>query len=300
VGQINALGYGLTLGEQSRIDETIARVVREARVGNQYVNRNMVGAVVGVQPFGGEGLSGTGPKAGGPLYLHHLWVSSDSDVPGRALEQGLPESVETDGDGAADLAPTPAPGAAAPPWGPGAAFDALMHWLAKHGEAHETAACSAFGATAAAWRARLLAGPTGERNVYALHPRRAALCLADTPAILLRQSAAALAVGCPVIWPNNPAHAELLARLPPLVQDQVSLLAGGVKGGAFDVVLHHGSRDARMALLHELAERPGPIVRLWPAPSASGGMPLEALVIERSISINTAAAGGNASLMTIR
>ncbi|MEO7007868.1 MAG: L-glutamate gamma-semialdehyde dehydrogenase, partial [Caldimonas sp.] len=72
VDAINATGYGLTLGVHTRIDETIETIVGRVRAGNVYVNRNMVGAVVGVQPFGGEGLSGTGPKAGGPLYLHRL------------------------------------------------------------------------------------------------------------------------------------------------------------------------------------------------------------------------------------
>jgi len=69
VQQINALGYGLTLGVQTRIDSRAQRIADAARIGNVYVNRNMIGAVVGVQPFGGEGLSGTGPKAGGPHYL---------------------------------------------------------------------------------------------------------------------------------------------------------------------------------------------------------------------------------------
>jgi RHH-type transcriptional regulator, proline utilization regulon repressor / proline dehydrogenase / delta 1-pyrroline-5-carboxylate dehydrogenase len=69
IGQINALGYGLTLGIQTRIDSRAQALAAAARVGNVYVNRNMIGAVVGVQPFGGEGLSGTGPKAGGPNYL---------------------------------------------------------------------------------------------------------------------------------------------------------------------------------------------------------------------------------------
>ena len=69
VDAINAKGYGLTLGIHSRIDETVNRIVTRARVGNIYVNRNIIGAVVGTQPFGGEGLSGTGPKAGGPHYL---------------------------------------------------------------------------------------------------------------------------------------------------------------------------------------------------------------------------------------
>ena len=69
VDAINASGYGLTLGIHSRIEETIRAIRTSARVGNVYVNRNQIGAVVGVQPFGGEGLSGTGPKAGGPHYL---------------------------------------------------------------------------------------------------------------------------------------------------------------------------------------------------------------------------------------
>ncbi|MBX3609533.1 MAG: L-glutamate gamma-semialdehyde dehydrogenase [Hydrogenophaga sp.] len=69
IDRINALGYGLTLGLQTRIDSRALALAQRAHVGNVYVNRNMIGAVVGVQPFGGEGLSGTGPKAGGPNYL---------------------------------------------------------------------------------------------------------------------------------------------------------------------------------------------------------------------------------------
>jgi RHH-type proline utilization regulon transcriptional repressor/proline dehydrogenase/delta 1-pyrroline-5-carboxylate dehydrogenase len=69
VAAINELGYGLTLGVHTRIDAFASQIARDARVGNIYVNRNMIGAQVGVQPFGGMGLSGTGPKAGGPHYL---------------------------------------------------------------------------------------------------------------------------------------------------------------------------------------------------------------------------------------
>ena len=74
VDAVNAFGYGLTLGIHSRVDATIERIVSRVRVGNVYVNRNMIGAVVGMQPFGGEGLSGTGPKAGGPNYLPRFAV----------------------------------------------------------------------------------------------------------------------------------------------------------------------------------------------------------------------------------
>jgi RHH-type proline utilization regulon transcriptional repressor/proline dehydrogenase/delta 1-pyrroline-5-carboxylate dehydrogenase len=72
IREVNRTGFGLTFGVHSRIDETVARATEASAAGNQYVNRNLIGAVVGVQPFGGHGLSGTGPKAGGPLYLLRL------------------------------------------------------------------------------------------------------------------------------------------------------------------------------------------------------------------------------------
>ncbi|GAB5488341.1 MAG: bifunctional proline dehydrogenase/L-glutamate gamma-semialdehyde dehydrogenase PutA [Parasphingorhabdus sp.] len=72
VEKINASGYGLTMGIHSRVDSVCDKLIAKANVGNIYINRNQIGAVVGVQPFGGHGLSGTGPKAGGPLYLYRL------------------------------------------------------------------------------------------------------------------------------------------------------------------------------------------------------------------------------------
>jgi RHH-type transcriptional regulator, proline utilization regulon repressor / proline dehydrogenase / delta 1-pyrroline-5-carboxylate dehydrogenase len=89
IRQVNATGYGLTFGVHSRIDETIERATAASAAGNQYVNRNMIGAVVGVQPFGGHGLSGTGPKAGGPLYLLRLLSQRPAPV--------LPADVEFPG-----------------------------------------------------------------------------------------------------------------------------------------------------------------------------------------------------------
>jgi hypothetical protein len=74
IAQINSTGYGLTFGIHSRVDTTVDYLKARVHAGNVYVNRNMIGAVVGVQPFGGEGLSGTGPKAGGPYYLPRLAV----------------------------------------------------------------------------------------------------------------------------------------------------------------------------------------------------------------------------------
>jgi RHH-type proline utilization regulon transcriptional repressor/proline dehydrogenase/delta 1-pyrroline-5-carboxylate dehydrogenase len=74
IDDINETRYGLTLGIQTRIDGKAREIQQRLRVGNAYVNRNTIGAVVGVQPFGGEGLSGTGPKAGGPNYLQRFAV----------------------------------------------------------------------------------------------------------------------------------------------------------------------------------------------------------------------------------
>jgi len=86
IEQLNSLGYGLTFGIQSRIDNTVCAVIDRVHAGNIYVNRNMIGAIVGLQPFGGMGLSGSGPKAGGPNYLprlcHEVTVSVDTTAAG--------------------------------------------------------------------------------------------------------------------------------------------------------------------------------------------------------------------------
>jgi RHH-type proline utilization regulon transcriptional repressor/proline dehydrogenase/delta 1-pyrroline-5-carboxylate dehydrogenase len=97
--EIAATGYGLTLGIHSRIDETVRHILARLKVGNSYVNRSMIGAVVGVQPFGGEALSGTGPKAGGPRYLHRFaterTVSTDTTAAGgNATLLSLEEEAE--------------------------------------------------------------------------------------------------------------------------------------------------------------------------------------------------------------
>lgn len=89
IGKINHRGYGLTLGIQSRIDFVSDAMASDANVGNIYINRNQIGAVVGVQPFGGHGMSGTGPKAGGPLYLHRLSRPVDASIVAAQTEFSL-------------------------------------------------------------------------------------------------------------------------------------------------------------------------------------------------------------------
>ncbi|SFC63579.1 L-proline dehydrogenase /delta-1-pyrroline-5-carboxylate dehydrogenase [Polaromonas sp. OV174] len=283
MAQINATGYGLTMGLHTRIDETIDQVVASARVGNVYVNRNMVGAVVGVQPFGGEGLSGTGPKAGGPLYMYRLLARSPHDVLARAAESGLPGSVEE--EGAVPVA---------------SALDSLVSWMILHRDRRTAAQCQRLARMAGERRARLLVGPTGERNVYSLHPREAALCLAESEDSLLFQLAGALAVGCRVIWLSCPERQALRASLPLDVQEAIALATNWLAPGVeFDIALHQGSRADLLATAALLAQREGPIVNLRCFAIDGEEAPLEALVIERAVSTNTAAAGGNASLMTI-
>ncbi len=278
IDQINSAGYGLTGGVHTRIDETIARVTRRLQVGNLYVNRNMVGAVVGVQPFGGDGLSGTGPKAGGPLYLLRLL----SARPAAAARQ----AVRAAGD--ADREPT----------GPSPAFEALLGWARAQGDDALIAACQRFAELNPGGPARVLHGPTGERNLYTLAPCARVLCLAANGADRLLQTAAVLAVGGQAVWPAS-AQADW-ARLPVEVLTQVAVAADWRSDtAAVDAVLLHGDEARTREIAQLLAGRAGPIVRLAALPPGQADVPLERLVVERALSINTAAAGGNASLMTL-
>ena len=282
MAQINATGYGLTMGLHTRIDETIRQVVGAARVGNVYVNRNIVGAVVGVQPFGGEGLSGTGPKAGGPLYMYRLLANEPDNVLGRAPAAALPGARAND-----RAAERPA-------------VSALLAWLRAERSPDLAAHCEELAKKAATQREWTLAGPTGERNVYALRPREAALCLAETDDARLFQLTGALAIGCRVVWPANPETQALRATLPLDVQEAIALASDWTTADVhFDVALYQGSRDGLLAAARALARHPGPVVSLRRFDAATGEAPLEALVVEQSTSTNTAAAGGNASLMTI-
>ena len=132
-------------------------------------------------------------------------------------------------------------------------------------------------------------------------PRETVLCLADGDsgdADRLAQLAAVLAVGSQAVWPAQAS--ALCERLPAAVRERVTLAQDWTQAAVqVDAVLHHGSADSLRATAAALAARPGPIVGLVGMTPGDARVPLERLVIERSLSINTAAAGGNASLMTI-
>ncbi len=288
---VNATGYGLTQGVHTRIDETVAQVLQASRAGNVYVNRNVVGAVVGVQPFGGEGLSGTGPKAGGPLYLMRLLAQR----PLQAVRLAVARS------GAAAALPLRSMGA--DPAGTAVedasqALDALRAWALQQGLGVLAAQCDQAAAESPVGHWQALPGPTGEANLYAVLPREAVLCLADSQADRLAQLASVLAVGAHAVWPQQAM--ALRERLPTEVRERIRLAQDWRSPQTpFDAVLQHALPEALLATAAELAARPGAIVSLTGLTPGDGRVPLERLVIERSLSINTAAAGGNASLMTL-
>ncbi len=254
---VNATGYGLTFGIHTRIDETVDRVVARVGAGNVYVNRNLIGAVVGVQPFGGHGLSGTGPKAGGPLYLRRL-------LSARPRRSALPTGV------------------------PSAAVEAWRDWLARHG--HDAADCAACLDATPVGLELELTGPVGEQNLYQTTPRGRVLCRAPDLAGALPQVSAALATG------NRALIAEIaIPDLPPSLKEWIETVPADAAAPC-DAVLFDGPELALLALLRRLAEGDGAVVPVY---VARPDYPLDGLVQERSVSINTAAAGGNANLMAI-
>jgi RHH-type proline utilization regulon transcriptional repressor/proline dehydrogenase/delta 1-pyrroline-5-carboxylate dehydrogenase len=278
---IRATGYGLTFGVHSRIDETIERVIGAVRAGNIYVNRNIVGAVVGVQPFGGEGLSGTGPKAGGPLYMRRL------------LAEAPPRHDGHDAAPADQIAE----------------LIALRDWFAANGETPAVRVCERYIEVAPSRAAKTLPGPTGEKNTYELRPRGRVLCIAQTRLGACAQLGATLATGNVACFVKNEASSTLLDALPDALKAMTALTAK-----ALDASSASDEREVTAALFEgdladtalwgrELAARDGPIVtpQCLTAAAIAGGArySLDWLLAERSISINTAAAGGNASLMTI-
>ncbi|WP_122761440.1 trifunctional transcriptional regulator/proline dehydrogenase/L-glutamate gamma-semialdehyde dehydrogenase [Pseudomonas viridiflava] len=284
IDQINASGYGLTLGVHTRIDETIAKVIDNVNAGNVYVNRNIVGAVVGVQPFGGEGLSGTGPKAGGPLYLYRLLSTRPLDAIEKSFVRG--DALVAPDTRLREVMSKP--------------LQALKAWAASSQHAELDVLCGQYAEQSQSGITRQLAGPTGERNSYAILPREHVLCLADDETDLLTQLAAVLAVGSSAVWPETDISKPLFARLPKEAQARIKLVPDWAKDEvAIDAVLHHGDSDQLRAICQQIAQRSGAIVGVNGLSHGETNVPLERLVIEWALSVNTAAAGGNASLMTI-
>jgi RHH-type proline utilization regulon transcriptional repressor/proline dehydrogenase/delta 1-pyrroline-5-carboxylate dehydrogenase len=264
IDSINTSGFGLTLGVHSRIDETIDFIASHAHVGNIYVNRNIVGAVVGVQPFGGEGKSGTGPKAGGPLYI-------------KRLQRAAPPLLRHERQATPGL-------------------DALMVWARTHGQQRVVALAEQYMRTTLLGTTLALPGPTGERNTLSFANRGTVLCAAKHIGVLLNQLAAVLATGNRAVVLAGSGHL-LPEGLPPEVRDRIQVIANLDEcTSAFQVALVEAS--VADALRTKLAGRDGAIIGIVDT-TEEGAIPLWRLVAERALCVNTTAAGGNASLMTL-
>jgi RHH-type transcriptional regulator, proline utilization regulon repressor / proline dehydrogenase / delta 1-pyrroline-5-carboxylate dehydrogenase len=319
VREINALGYGLTFGIQTRIDSRAERLARLASIGNVYVNRNMIGAVVGVQPFGGEGLSGTGPKAGGPHYLLRFTADAAeaaagapkaggdppprSAPPGEPAREAIRQAVET-------LAKRQEAWAATP-------LVERLHWLRRAVDVvANTAIAERWHALAEQAMHRLsaqtLPGPTGESNELRLHGRGVFAFVGGPAAAveLASAMAAALVAGNTVAWVADEATldeaegwlqalrqaglpADALRALPGSFETSgTALVAEGRNAGVCAT-----TREPMPALARQLAAKEGAIVPLLGLHEAAQPRHLYRFCVEQTVTINTAAAGGNAALL---
>jgi RHH-type proline utilization regulon transcriptional repressor/proline dehydrogenase/delta 1-pyrroline-5-carboxylate dehydrogenase len=240
--------------------------------------------VVGVQPFGGEGLSGTGPKAGGALYLQRLLAKRPTGLP-----KSLASTLVVDQTASKDT--------------PTAALTALRDWAIGERDPQTAARCDGYLQHVMAGATAVLNGPTGERNTYTLGARGTVLCVAATSSGARAQLAAALATGNRALFSGS-AGEQLAASLPASLKPYVQVRRAAED---FDAVLFEGDSDELLSLVKEVAKRAGPIVSVQGVAAgafADAGhdgedYALERLLTERSVSVNTAAAGGNANLMTI-
>ena len=225
VSSINATGYGLTHGVHTRIDETVAAIVSRVKAGNIYINRNIVGAVVGVQPFGGHRLSGTGPKAGGPLYLRRLVRNAMAPMPNAPIA---------------------------------------------------------------------LPGPTGESNTLEFHPRGAVLCMAKDERTLAAQAKSMRALGNTVIMVREPISLAVRDHL----DGADVILVDKIDPAKIDAALLDVGASRLRKVRAELAASTRAIVPIVLSAGRGKGDWMR-LVVERTLTVNTAAAGGNAALLSL-
>lgn len=289
IDEINALGYGLTLGIQTRIDSRAQRLADAARIGNVYVNRNIIGAVVGVQPFGGEGLSGTGPKAGGPDYLRRFCAEPHLDAPAPLLALDGPAdalAVATD----VSWRDTP-----------------LAERIATLRRAADTldaptalALRGLFTAAQSLFADVVLPGPTGESNTLRHHARGVFAVLGRGEAALAAAVSALLA-GNSAIWLGGDERARQALLRAGLPVNALTLLPDSTLAGLLaapqlaGVALASSDAAAAHVLAKALAARPGAIL---PLVTAAGHVrQLYRFTAEQTLTVNTAAAGGNAALL---
>jgi RHH-type proline utilization regulon transcriptional repressor/proline dehydrogenase/delta 1-pyrroline-5-carboxylate dehydrogenase len=286
IDEVNAAGYGLTFGLHTRVDQRVQQVIDHVAVGNFYVNRNQIGAVVGSQPFGGEGLSGTGPKAGGPLYLSRFCRTETEAIATPSIG-GAEASIEVVEQAFQQID----------------ASEWCCYSIQERLECLNKADLSIDEAITKKLSVESLnlPGPTGESNRLEFHPRGRVLCLGaigceDTSSLALKQAVMALLAGNEVVivTPKSKELEEVydFTALPirvisalcsPAVLEQVDDLAS---------VAVCGNTERLRELRKALANRDGALVPI--VTDLSDPM---RFVLERSVCIDTTAAGGNASLL---
>ncbi len=277
VNSINEQGYGLTFGIHTRVDSRVEQVVRRIKAGNVYVNRNQIGAVVGTQPFGGEGLSGTGPKAGGPWYLHRFVSEANtqsSSIQQQAVDTAALQKLVSSVAGSASTRANPD-------------LEKLQRLASSEGLKHDVISIVDI---------HTMPGPTGETNQLSAHPRGLVLCLGPTRADALLQAISALAQQNSVV-----IVAEKADQLGELLH-QAGMSAAGIDGSVeagslrnligIDAIMSHADTEQLRAYRIALADRGGKLI-----PLISGLDELDRLIVERHLCIDTTAAGGNASLI---
>jgi RHH-type proline utilization regulon transcriptional repressor/proline dehydrogenase/delta 1-pyrroline-5-carboxylate dehydrogenase len=274
VDAVNAKGYGLTFGIHSRVDHRVDRIASRIRVGNAYVNRNQIGAIVGSQPFGGEGLSGTGPKAGGPQYVRRFLQSDFRQRPADPDAKKVDAKALKALIGEVEKAKVPAPG------------DRMAHLVPVLGEAPHPLDDDA----------EELPGPTGELNRLTNHPRGLVLCLGPDRETALEQAATALSQGNRVVL-IAPGVEETLkkaanAGLPVTGRDGLLDPEALASVEGFQAVVSCAETDLLRQYRQALAKRDGALLPLITEHTLD-----QRFVIERHLCIDTTAAGGNASLI---
>jgi RHH-type transcriptional regulator, proline utilization regulon repressor / proline dehydrogenase / delta 1-pyrroline-5-carboxylate dehydrogenase len=283
VDAVNNKGYGLTFGLHTRMDTRVEEITARIRVGNCYVNRNQIGAIVGSQPFGGEGLSGTGPKAGGPNYLpRFLRAAQATDlmvVEGEMLGAvPLTAAIQQLQDMSAAVVTTAESGI-----GLGDRVNSLLRPLNVRIEVPHLDAIN-------------LPGPTGELNRLSFHARGVVLCLGPNLSVALSQAALALATGNSVVV-VAPGAVNAVASLGkhglPLVALDGRLMASALaRVDGFRAVVCNADPKTMREYRIALAERDGELL-----PLISEQNDPHRLLLERHLCIDTTAAGGNASLI---
>ena len=274
VDAINAKGYGLTFGIHSRVDRRVERIASRIRVGNTYVNRNQIGAIVGSQPFGGEGLSGTGPKAGGPQYVRRFLQAATVEraaeagaraVDGKALQKLL---------GKLDALAAPAPDARL------GALEPIFGKVPAPLDAHPED----------------MPGPTGELNRLSNHARGVVLCLGPDQQTALEQAATALSQGNKVVviapGVEDTVNRAANAGLPIVGSDGLLVPEALATVTGFEAVVSCGEPALLREYRQALAQRDGALLPLITEHTLD-----QRYVIERHLCVDTTAAGGNASLI---